>query len=92
MFFLQNKETISHLFYYCTHIKDIWNQVQIYFTDCLHFSQLKPQTAIFRFHNIDNDTSQISIIKYLKIRRAVNNRNKCERFRKTRHKIEHNRK
>ena len=57
MFFLQNKETISHLFYYWKHIKDIWNQVQIYFTDCLHFSQLKPQTTIFWFHNIDNDTS-----------------------------------
>ena len=27
-----------------------------YFTDCLHFSQLTPQTAIFGFHNIDNDT------------------------------------
>ena len=34
------EETISHLFYYCTHIQDIWNQVQIYFTYCFHFSQL----------------------------------------------------
>ena len=50
------EETIIHLFYYCTHIQDIWNQVQIYFTDCFHFSQLAPQTAIFGFHNIDNDT------------------------------------
>ena len=50
------EETISHLFYYCIHIQDIWNQVQIYFTDCFHFSQLTPQTAIFGFHNIDNDT------------------------------------
>ena len=50
------EETISHLFYYCNHIQDIWNQVQIYFTDCFHFSQLTPQTAIFGFHNIDNDT------------------------------------
>ena len=38
------EETISHLFYYCIHIQDIWNQIQIYFT------------AIFGFHNIDNDT------------------------------------
>ena len=50
------EETISHLFYYCIHIQDIWNQVQIYFTDCFHFSQLTPQTAIFGFHNIDNNT------------------------------------
>ena len=50
------EETISHLFYYCIYIQDIWNQVQIYFTDCFHFSQLTPQTAIFGFHNIDNDT------------------------------------
>ena len=48
------EETICHLFYYYTHIQDIWNQT--YFTDCLHFSQLTQQTAIFGFHNIDNDT------------------------------------
>ena len=35
----------------------MWNQVQIYFTDCFHFSQLAPQTAISGFHNTDNDTS-----------------------------------
>ena len=50
------EQTISRLFYYCTHIQDISNQVQAYFIDCLHFSQLTPQTAIFRFNNIDNDT------------------------------------
>ena len=48
------EETISHLFYYCIYIQDIQNQV--YFTDCFHFSQLTPQTAIFGFLNIDNDT------------------------------------
>ena len=31
------EETIIHLFYYCIHIQDIWNQVQAYFTDYLHF-------------------------------------------------------
>ena len=46
------EETISHLFYYSIHIQDTWNQVEIYFTDCFHFSQLTPQTAIFGFHNI----------------------------------------
>ena len=50
------EETISHLFYYCIHIQDIWNKVQIYFTDCSNFSQLTPQTAILRFHNINNNT------------------------------------
>ena len=49
------EEIISHLFYYCTHVQDISNQVQIYFTDCFHFSQLTPQIAIFGFDNIDND-------------------------------------
>ena len=53
------EETISHLFYYCSHIQDIWNLVQIYFTDCFHFSQLTPQAAIFGFHITDNDTFQI---------------------------------
>ena len=50
------EETISHIFYFCIHIQDIWNQVQIYFTDCFHFSQLTSQTAISGFHNIDKDT------------------------------------
>ena len=50
------EETISHLFHYCTHIQDIWDHAHTYFTDCLHFSQLTPQTAIFGFHNIGNDT------------------------------------
>ena len=48
------EETIKHLFHYCTHFQDIWNQVQIYFTGCFHFSWLRPQTAIFGFHNIDD--------------------------------------
>ena len=50
------EETKNHLFYYCTCIKDIWNQIQPYFNDSLRFSQLIPRTAIYRFHNIDNDT------------------------------------
>ena len=50
------EETVSHLFYYCIHIQNIWNQVQIYFTDWFQFSKLTPQTAICGFHNIDNNT------------------------------------
>ena len=38
------------------YILDIWNLVQVYFTHCLQFSLLTPQTSIFGFHNIDNDT------------------------------------
>ena len=49
------EETISHLFYYYGHIQDIWNHVQPDLTDCLHFSQLTQQTAIFGFQNIDNN-------------------------------------
>ena len=51
------EEKICHLFYYGTHIQDIWNQVQVYFTDSLHFSQLTSQTVILTFHNNDNDFS-----------------------------------
>ena len=49
------EETTSHLFYYCIHIQDIWDHVQIYFPDCFHFSKLTLQTTIIGFHNIDND-------------------------------------
>ena len=62
------EETISHLFYYCTHMQDIWNQVQVYFTDFLHLSRLTLQTAIFGFHNIGNDTfTQTTYKQYQKI-------------------------
>ena len=112
------EEAISYLFYYCTHIQDIWHQAQAYFTDCLHFPHLTPKTAIFGFivlimtlffiqnhillllklhlyitrnyvflsHN--NFLIDISKIKKLERRVAVNNRNKCERFRKKWHRIE----
>ena len=46
---------MSHLFPYCTGIQGIWNKVETYFADCLHFSQLTPQTNIFGFHKNDND-------------------------------------
>ena len=48
-------EAISHLFYYCSHIQDIWNQVQAYFDVCTRSSQLTPQTATFGFRNVDDD-------------------------------------
>ena len=83
----------------------------------MYFSQLTPQTAIFGFYNIDEDTfliqnhillllklhicnnrkygflfvnnflNEISKIKNLERRVAVNNQNKCERFRKKWHRI-----
>ena len=50
---------------------DIWYQVQTFFTDCLHFVQLIAHSAIFGFHNIDNDTfliqNHISILLKLHI-------------------------
>ena len=56
-FYKMEENTISHLFNYCTDdLQDISNQVQAYFTDCLHFSQSSPQTAPFGFHSIDNDS------------------------------------
>ena len=70
MFFCKmEEETISHLFYYCTHIPDIWHQVQIKFSDCLCFSQSTPQTVIFCVHDICNDTFliQCNILPLLKL-------------------------
>ena len=57
------EKTISRPFYYSIHIKNIWNQVQAYFTDWSHFLQLTPQTAIFGFHDIANDTFLIQNVK-----------------------------
>ena len=45
------EETKIHLFQ-VTESHLTWNHVQAYFTDCFHFLQLIPQTAIFGFHNI----------------------------------------
>ena len=55
-FYKMEEETISHLLYYCTHIQDIWNQVQIYFTDCFFFHSHRHRLPFFGFHNIDNNT------------------------------------
>ena len=44
----------SHLFYNYTHIQDIWNQVQAYFTDSLHFLKLTPQTTFLAFITVHN--------------------------------------
>ena len=72
------EEAISHLFYYCTHIHDIWNQVQTHFHDCFHFSQLTPQTAIFGFNNIDNDTFLIQNHILLSSKLHIHNTRKYE--------------
>ena len=72
------EETISHLFYYCTHIQDIWNQVQIYFNDCFHFLQSTPQTAIFGFHDIDNDAFLIENYILLSLKSHIYNARKYE--------------
>ena len=63
------EETICHLFYFFTYLEDTWNQVQTYFIDCLPFSQLTQQTAIFGFHNNDTNTflSQNHILLLLKL-------------------------
>ena len=61
------EETISHQFYYCNQIQNIWNQVQTYFTDCLRFSQLTSQTTIFGFNKSDNDTFQSHILLSLRL-------------------------
>ena len=71
------EETTSHLFDYCTHIQDIWNQVQAHLTDCLHFSQLTPRTVFFGFHNIDNATFLIQNHILLLLKLHVYNARKC---------------
>ena len=67
------EETICHLFYYCTHIQDMRNQVQAYFTDRLHFFTVNTTSYHFRFHNIDNETFLIQnhIILLLKSQRFI---------------------
>ena len=85
-----DEEIIRHLLYYCIHIQDIWNQVQAYFTDYLHFHGLSlfafilliilqlENTGFYLLTNFEN----------LERRIAVNNQNECESFRKKWHKIE----
>lgn len=43
------RKTLGHLFHYCT-------SIQNFLADCLHFLWLTPQTGIFGFQDIDNDT------------------------------------
>ena len=50
------KEIISHLFYYCTYIRDIMNEVQASFTNCLHVFTVSNTDGHFGFHNINSDT------------------------------------
>ena len=61
-----NRSPILLLYSYTRYL----DQVQAYYTDCLHFLQLTLQTAIFGFHNIDNGTFFIKnhILLLLKIR------------------------
>ena len=112
------EETVCYLFYYCTHIQVIWNQVKAYFTYGLYFPQLTPKDVICSFHNTDNETfliqnhillslklhicnarkyvffsfnnlvNEISKSQNFERRVAVNNQNKCERFRKKWYRIE----
>ena len=113
------EETKSHLFYYCTHIQDTLNQYQTNsLTVCIFHCHYNISTAIFGFHNFDNDTfliqshkllllklhwystrkckficfsnllNEISKIKNLKRRVALNNGNEYKRFRKKWHRIE----
>ena len=56
MFFLQNGIRDNKLPILLLHSCSRYlEQVQIYFTDCFHFSQLTQQIAIFGFDSIDND-------------------------------------
>ena len=71
------EDIISHLFYYYTLIQGIWNQVQTYFTDCLHFSLLTPQTSVIGFHNIDNDTFLIQNHILILLKLHICNARKC---------------
>ena len=84
-------EEETYPFYYCTHMQDTWNQVPAYFTDfsyltyftyhlfqlISHISQLTPQTAIFSFYNINNDTFLIQNQPLLLLKLHVYNARKC---------------
>ena len=54
-FFKREKQAMSHLFYFCTKIQHIWNQVQtISLIVCIFTANTT--FASVGFHNIDNDT------------------------------------
>ena len=57
MFFLQDerRDNKSHILLLHSYARYLESSVSL-FTDCLHFSPVAPQTAIYDLHNIDNDT------------------------------------
>ena len=64
MFFLQiTEETIIHLFYDCSIVKRIWNQLKSILPNDINFSISTPQSAILGFWDLD--TSEHLILKHL---------------------------
>ena len=55
------EETISHLFYYCIHIQDIWDQVQIHFAE----------HGFLSFNNFLNKISKIMHVLYIYIYKYI---------------------
>ena len=56
-------ETALHLYYQCVVIKDLWNKLKNLVGQSLEIPNIKPQSAIFGFHDIEN--TDIIIINHL---------------------------
>ena len=48
-----HEQTIMHLFYDCLIVKRIWNQLKSKLSNNINFPISKPQSAIFRFWDLD---------------------------------------
>ena len=73
-----NDETINHIYTNCTIVNNLWKQLRRFFSPLLELSDLTPQSAIFGFFDINNDSSllinHILIIFKLYIYKARKNK------------------
>ena len=59
-------ESIIHLFWNCVYVKNLWQQLQLYFNDDFKLPDLTLQTAIFGFWNSkDYDNEIFQLINHL---------------------------
>ena len=59
-------ESIIHLFWNCLYVKNLWQQLQLYFNDDFNLPDLTLQTAIFGFWNYkDYDNEMLLLINHL---------------------------
>ena len=86
-------ESIIHLFWNCVYVKNLWQQLQLYFNDDFKLPDLTLQTAIFGFWNSkDYDNEIFQLINHLLLIFKINiykaREKKCLNFQKLIVKIE----